>query len=129
MASNMAASYAGKYQISERENDSSNRSLGLKQASTVHHRGKEVKFFMEINMNHDKKLVTVWLTNSEKSDPQIKRELQQIYDTYKKKKFLVAVFESGSGDLYENTRDLLLFNRRRLAEKEVCREKIRKAKC
>ena len=103
--------------------------LGLNQASTVHHRGKEVKFFMEINMNHDKKLVTVWLTNSEQSDPQIKRELQQIYDTYKKKKFLVAVFESGSGDLYENTRDLLLFNRRRLAEKELCREKIQKAKC
>ena len=31
---------------------------------------------------------------------------------------MVAVFESGKGDLYENTRDLL-FNRRRSAEKAV----------
>lgn len=35
------------------------------------------------------------------------------------KKYMVAVFESGKGDLYENTRDLLLFNRRRSAEKAV----------
>lgn len=32
---------------------------------------------------------------------------------------MVAVFESGKGDLYENMRDLLLFNRRRSAEKAV----------
>ena len=29
------------------------------------------------------------------------------------------MFESGKGDLYENTRDLLLYNRRRTAQKEV----------
>ena len=40
---------------------------------------------------------------------------------------MVAVFESGKGDLYENTRDLLLFNRRRSAEKAVQQEKKQRA--
>ena len=35
----------------------------------------------------------------------------------------VAVFLSGEEDLYQQTRDLLLYNRRRLAEKEVQAEK------
>lgn len=38
---------------------------------------------------------------------------------------MVAVFESGKGDLYENTRDLLIFNRRRSAEKTVQQAKNR----
>ena len=46
-----------------------------------------------------------------------------VYDTYKKKKYLVAVFESGNCDLYAQTRDLLLYNRQRLAEQEIRREK------
>lgn len=40
---------------------------------------------------------------------------------------MVAVFESGKGDLYENTRDLLLFNRRRSAEKTVQQAKKQRA--
>ena len=39
----------------------------------------------------------------------------------------VAVFESGRGDLYENTLALLRFNRRRSAEKEVQQEKKQRA--
>lgn len=88
-----------------------------------------MKFCVEINTNAEKKLVTVWLTNSEKTDLRIKGELQEIYDRCRKEKYLVAVFESGSGDLYENTRDMLLYNRKRQAEKVVCREKTRTAMC
>ena len=36
---------------------------------------------------------------------------------------MVAVFLSGEEDLYQQTRDLLLYNRRRQAEKEVQAEK------
>ena len=68
---------------------------------------------MEMAVKDERKLVEIWLTNG----------LQSVYDTYKKKKYLVAVFESGNGDLYEQTRDLLLYNRQRLAEQEVQREK------
>ena len=78
---------------------------------------------MEMTVKDERKLVEIWLTNAEKSDPVLRASLQGIYDKFKKKQYLVAVFESGSGDLYEPTRDLLLYNRQRLAEQEVQREK------
>ena len=62
---------------------------------------------MEMTVKDERKLVEIWLTNAEKSDPVLRAGLQSVYDTYKKKKYLVAVFESGSCDLYEQTRDLL----------------------
>ena len=72
---------------------------------------------MELTVKDERKLVEIWLTNAEKSDPVLRAGLQGIYDTYKKKKYLVAVFESGNCDLYAQTRDLLLYNRQRLAER------------
>ena len=68
---------------------------------------------MEMNVRDDQKLVEIWLTNAEKIDPVLREGLKEIYAKYKTKKYMVAVFESGKGDLYENTRDLLLFNRRK----------------
>ena len=66
---------------------------------------------MEMNVRDDQKLVEIWLTNAEKIDPVLREGLKEIYAKYKTKKYMVAVFESGKGDLYENTRDLLLYNR------------------
>lgn len=82
---------------------------------------------MEMNICDDKKMVDIWLTNAEKNDPEIKRSLQDIYKEYQKKNYLVVVFESGSQDLYQNTLDLLRYNRRRSAEREVQREKKQRA--
>lgn len=76
-----------------------------------------------MNVRDDKKLVEIWLTNAEKIDPVLREGLKEIYAKYKAKKYLVAVFESGRGDLYENMRDLLLFNQRRSAEREIQQEK------
>lgn len=78
---------------------------------------------MEMNVCDDKKMVDIWLTNAEKNDPKIRRSLQDIYQEYQKKNYLVAVFESGSQELYQNTLDLLRYNRRRSAEREVQRKK------
>jgi hypothetical protein len=64
---------------------------------------------LEMNVRDDQKLVEIWLTNAEKIDPVLREGLKEIYAKYKTKKYMVAVFESGKGDLYENTRDLLLF--------------------
>ena len=77
---------------------------------------------MEMIVKDERKLVEIWLTNAEKSGPVLRAGLQSVYDTYKKKKYLVAVFESGNCDLYEQTRDLLLYNRQRMAEQEIRRE-------
>ena len=74
---------------------------------------------MEMNIHDDTQIVEIWLTNAEKTDPVLQDELKGIYAEYKAKKYMVAVFQSGQGDLYENTRDLLLFNRRRAAERAV----------
>lgn len=78
---------------------------------------------MELNVRDDKKLVEVWLTKTEKADLELREGLKDIYDKFKQKKYLVAVYESGEQDLYQNTLDLLKWNKRRIAELEVQREK------
>ena len=78
---------------------------------------------MKMTVKDERKLVAIWLTNAEKADPVLRASLQDIYDKFKKKEYLVAVFKSGNCDLYAQTRDLLLYNRQRLAEREVQREK------
>ncbi len=78
---------------------------------------------MEVNVRDEKKMVDVWLTNAEKNDPQIQAQLKDIYGEYKKKKYLVVVYQSGSRDLYESTLALLAYNKRRVAELDVQREK------
>jgi hypothetical protein len=82
---------------------------------------------LEINVRDDKRLVDIWLTNAEKNDPEIRAGLQDIYDECKKKKYLVAVYESGERDLYRSTLDLLAYNKRRCAELDVRREKRKRA--
>ncbi|MCC8091500.1 MAG: hypothetical protein LIO55_09020 [Oscillospiraceae bacterium] len=78
---------------------------------------------MEMNVRDDKQLVEIWLTNAEKKDPTLREGLNDIYDKFKKKKYLVAVIESGEKDLYRGTLDLLAYNKRRSAELEVKQEK------
>ncbi len=78
---------------------------------------------MEIHVRDDKHLVEVWLSNAEKKDTSLREGLKRLYDEYKKKKYLVAVFESGEGDLYQSTLELLAYNKKRCAEIEVNREK------
>lgn len=78
---------------------------------------------MEINVHDDKKQVEVWLTNQEKNDPQIQQQLKPIYAKYHQKNYLVAVFESGPQSLYQNTLDLLTYNKKRIAQLDVQRRK------
>ena len=78
---------------------------------------------MEINVKDEKRMVEIWLSNAEKRDTVLRESLKDIYDKFKKKKYLVAVFESGEKDLYQGTLDLLAYNKRRCAELEVQREK------
>ena len=82
---------------------------------------------MEMNVSDDKQLVEIWLTNAEKKDLALREGLKDIYDMYKKKKYLVAVFESGEKELYRGTLDLLSYNKRRCAELEVQQEKKQRA--
>lgn len=78
---------------------------------------------LEVNVIDKEKIVEVWLTKAESQDQNLRESLKDLYAEYKKKKYMVAVFESGNRDLYQDTRDLLLYNRRRLAELEVRRQR------
>ena len=78
---------------------------------------------MRMEIRDESKIVELWLTREEKDDLAFWESLKPIYQKYKEQKYLVAVFLSGEEDLYQQTRDLLLYNRRRQAEKEVQAEK------
>ena len=78
---------------------------------------------MRMEIREQSKIVELWLTREERDDPAFRESLKPIYQQYKDENYLVAVFLSGEEDLYQQTRDLLLYNRRRLAEKEVQAEK------
>jgi len=78
---------------------------------------------MEMNVMDDKKLVTIWLTNADQRDETIEAGLRELYREFAEKNYFVAVFKSGRENLYDYTLDLLRYNRKRSAEREVQRAK------
>lgn len=74
---------------------------------------------MQMRVQKEQKIVELWLTRAEKDDPAFRSSLKPLFRQYKAQNYLVAVFLSGEADLYQQTRDLLLYNRRRLAEQDV----------
>ncbi|SCI13238.1 Uncharacterised protein [uncultured Flavonifractor sp.] len=72
-----------------------------------------------MEVREQSKIVELWLTRAERDDPAFRESLKPIYQQYKAQNYLVAVFLSGEEELYQQTRDLLFYNRRRLAEKQV----------
>lgn len=78
---------------------------------------------MEIVRDDEKKLIQVWLTNQEREDDALQSRLKSMYAGWKQQKYTVAVFQSGSRDLRRSTLDLLAYNKKRIAELEVDREK------
>lgn len=82
-------------------------------------REKERDQALEIYVRDSSKLVEVWLTNSEKQNAELRERLKSLFQAYKEKNYLVAVFESGEQDLTEMTSSLLCDHRRRSAQREV----------
>ena len=78
---------------------------------------------MEVNINKKLKLVEVWLTNKDQSDVAVQCQLLPLFNKFKGLGYLIAVYQSGKEDLYRRTSDLLSYNRKRLAQLEVEREK------
>ena len=76
---------------------------------------------MELNLSHEKRDVEIWLTRAEKNNAQVRERLKKICAQWKKKGYFVTVFESGDGNLYQDTLGLLSYNKKRTAELEVRR--------
>lgn len=72
---------------------------------------------MEIEVKDKQKRVNIWLTHAESQDEALMESLKPLYKEYKAKKYLVAVFASGTEDLKGLTFDLR-YNRIRLRELE-----------
>ena len=73
----------------------------------------------------EKKIVSIWLTKVESENTEIQNVLKPLYKQYRSLKYLVAVFHPGSQNLCEATGELLRYNRRLTAEREVLAEKGR----
>ncbi len=78
---------------------------------------------MELNVRNDSKIVEIWLTQDEKRDAQVQKELKLVYQSFKGTGYTVATFLSGGQDLTEVTSDLTCYNRKRIAQMEVEQEK------
>lgn len=66
---------------------------------------------MKVEVNDQFRFASVWLTNEEKDNKQIRESLQSLMAKYKSKKYKFVIYESGSRDLLEQTKDLLSHNK------------------
>ena len=78
---------------------------------------------MMIRVSDEKKLVEVWLTRSEHSNQAANEALRKLCKPYAEKKYTVVYFTSGQADLYDQTLELLRYNKRRSAQVEVEEQK------
>ena len=78
---------------------------------------------LQIDVLDNQKIVAVWLTRAERDDESVMSRLRSLRSEYKAKKYTVAEYHSGSGDLHTSVLDLLTYNKRRIAELQVQREK------
>ncbi len=81
---------------------------------------------MNIERNDTCKIIAVWLQRGETTESH--PELEELYKQAKADKYTVAVFHSGDRDIVEETSQLLLYNRKRKAEREVAAESKRTRK-
>ena len=81
---------------------------------------------MEIIRDDKKKQIQIWMTQQESQDEALQNRLNPMYAQWKKQKYLVAVYRSGNKDLQESVLDLLLHNKKVLAEQAAERQRIAK---
>lgn len=66
---------------------------------------------MKVEVNEQFKFAYVWLSNKDKNNQAVKKELQPLMSEYKKKKYKFVIYESGESDLLEQTKCLLSHNK------------------
>ena len=78
---------------------------------------------LQIDVLDNKKIVAVWLTRAEDANEAVRARIEGLCREYKPRKYQVAVYKSGREDLHTSVLDLLAYNKRRIAELQVQREK------
>ena len=74
---------------------------------------------MQVDIRDDARQVCIWLTKAESADPETDEQIRPLIQNYHDQKYLVAVYRSGTEELFENTLALLKHNRKLVAEREV----------
>ena len=78
---------------------------------------------LQIDVFDNQKIVAVWLTKAERDDERVREKLRELRTEYKAKKYTVAEYQSGDGDLHTSIYELLRYNKLRVAERETERAK------
>ena len=78
---------------------------------------------LQIDVFDNQKIVAVWLTKAERGDERVREKLRELRAKYKAKKYTVAEYQSGDGDLHTSIYELLRYNKLRVAERETERAK------
>ncbi|MEM1484923.1 hypothetical protein V6615_08575 [Oscillospiraceae bacterium PP1C4] len=73
---------------------------------------------MEIYKDDNERVVEIWLRREEADDQVLRELLKPKIAAYKRQKYLVAIYESGTGDLKEGIKALLQHNLHVMVEKE-----------
>ncbi len=79
---------------------------------------------MEFVMDNELKLAKVWCSHADQKDEAKQQKLKEFIAECRKKKIFVCVYESGDGDLLENTKELLAYN----LNNQVTRSKAAKSR-
>ena len=80
---------------------------------------------LQIDVFDNQKIVAVWLTKAERDDERVREKLRELRSEYKAKKYTVAEYQSGDGDMHTSIYELLRYNKLRVAERETERSKER----
>lgn len=78
---------------------------------------------MKIEIMEQQKQVCIWLTREESADEDLQKEMMQLLEPYREKRFFFTIYRSGTQDLTEMTSALLIYNIKRSAERAVQMEK------
>ena len=65
---------------------------------------------MNYSIDEKKKLAIVYCTHADQESEEQQKKLTDFIAACRAKKIFVCVFESGDGDLLENTKELLAYN-------------------
>ncbi len=77
---------------------------------------------IECYIDYQKKLAEVWMSHADQESSEKQQKLKEFLADCKAKKIFVCVFESGDGDLVENTKELLAYNYNNQINLSNCRK-------
>lgn len=65
---------------------------------------------MECILDNKKRLAQVWMSHADQKSEEKQEKLRNFIADCRSKKIFVCVYESGDGDLVENTKEFLAYN-------------------